>query len=147
MIELLRSRLESQVAATEFTLCFSHEDFDNNEQIQVDTDAMMQILMNLVDNSLKFAKQASNKQLDLHIRNNNAQLEIVLRDYGPGIPDQERKRIFDLFYRIGNELTRSAQGTGIGLALVQQLVSVMGGSIEIQQPDQGAAFCIRFPML
>ncbi|TNC89336.1 MAG: hypothetical protein CSH49_07555 [Alcanivorax sp.] len=147
LIELLRSRLESQVAATEFTLCFSHEDFDNNEQIQVDTDAMMQILMNLVDNSLKFAKRASNKQLDLHIRNNNAQLEIVLRDYGPGIPDQERKRIFDLFYRIGNELTRSAQGTGIGLALVQQLVSVMGGSIEIQQPDQGAAFCIRFPML
>jgi len=146
LIDLLRSRLSSQVAGTDFTLNFNHDVFQDHQHLHVDPDAMMQILMNLVDNSLKFAKHADNKNIDLHIQKSGSYAVFEIRDYGPGIPDQEQSHIFELFYRVGNELTRSAQGTGIGLALVQQLVSEMGGVIEYVQPKQGAAFRIRLPL-
>ena len=145
LVDLLRSRLESQVAPTGFTLNLHCSALDDKTTIAVDADAMMQVMMNLTDNSLKFCKEATNKTIDLHVYRDQQDMVFELRDYGPGIPSQEQSRIFDLFYRVGNELTRTAQGTGIGLALVQQLVAEMGGRITYFQPELGAGFRIRFP--
>jgi Osmosensitive K+ channel histidine kinase len=146
LVDLLRSRLESQVAQTEFSLNLQFDSVKADTHIAVDADAMMQVLMNLVDNSLKFSKDAGNKTIDFHIYQDQQSIIFDVRDYGPGIPPQEQPRVFDLFYRVGNELTRSAQGTGIGLALVHQLISEMGGSIRYFQPELGAGFRIRFPI-
>ena len=146
LVDLLRSRLESQVAQTEFSLNVQFDAINEAAKVSVDADAMMQVMMNLVDNSLKFSKDASNKTIDFHIYQQQQSILFELRDYGPGIPPQEQPRVFDLFYRVGNELTRSAQGTGIGLALVQQLISEMGGSIRYFQPELGAGFRIQLPV-
>jgi signal transduction histidine kinase len=71
-------------------------------------------------------------------------IQFSVRDYGPGIDPDQMKKIFRLFYRSENELTRETVGTGIGLALVQQLANAMQADIDVVNCDPGAEFRIRF---
>lgn len=67
-------------------------------------------------------------------------------DEGPGIPEEERARIFERFYRGGNEETRKAKGTGLGLYIVQRLVHRLGGDVHVGQASPtGAIFAASFP--
>ena len=68
-----------------------------------------------------------------------------VRDFGPGIPAHDMKRLFELFYRPDNERTRSTSGTGIGLALVKQLVAAMHGRVDVRNCNPGAEFRLSFP--
>ena len=68
-----------------------------------------------------------------------------VRDYGPGIPGNQLKKIFKLFYRPESELTRETVGTGIGLAIVHQLATAMGGKVDVLNRDPGAEFSVSFP--
>jgi signal transduction histidine kinase len=65
-----------------------------------------------------------------------------VRDYGPGIPRDQLAKIFKLFYRVENELTRETVGTGIGLALVKQLTEAMGGRVDARNAEPGAEFTV-----
>jgi signal transduction histidine kinase len=67
-----------------------------------------------------------------------------VRDYGSGVPRDQMRRIFELFYRPEGELTRETVGTGIGLALVRQLTVAMHGRVDVQNRDPGAEFSITF---
>jgi len=69
----------------------------------------------------------------------------TVRDYGPGVPKAQMKRIFELFYRPANELTRDTVGTGIGLALVRQLADAMHAKIDVRNREPGAELRLRFP--
>jgi signal transduction histidine kinase len=69
----------------------------------------------------------------------------TVRDFGPGVPKEQMKRIFELFYRAENELTRETVGTGIGLALVQQLAVAMRARVDVRNCEPGAEFRLRFP--
>jgi len=68
-----------------------------------------------------------------------------VRDFGPGIPAEQLDRIFELFYRAENALTRHTGGTGIGLALVRRLAAAIGGRITVSNQQPGVAFslCLR----
>ncbi|HUF72866.1 MAG TPA: ATP-binding protein, partial [Gammaproteobacteria bacterium] len=70
----------------------------------------------------------------------------AVRDFGPGIPPSAMKRLFELFYRPDNELTRTTAGTGIGLALVRQLVTAMSGRVDVRNRDPGAEFRVVLPL-
>ncbi len=69
---------------------------------------------------------------------------LSVRDYGPGVPQDQMKKIFELFYRSESELTRETVGTGIGLAIVYQLATAMGGSVDLVNVDPGAEFRVVF---
>jgi two-component system phosphate regulon sensor histidine kinase PhoR len=69
-----------------------------------------------------------------------------VRDYGPGVPRPQIRRLFELFYRPDNEVTRSAGGTGIGLALVKRLAAAMDGDVDVVNRDPGAEFRVSFPI-
>ena len=69
-----------------------------------------------------------------------------VRDYGPGVPKDQMKKIFRLFYRTESELTRETVGTGIGLAIVHQLTTAMDGKVDVVNKDPGAEFTITFPV-
>ena len=68
-----------------------------------------------------------------------------VRDYGPGVPKAQMRKIFQLFYRVGSELTRETVGTGIGLALVRQLAQAMHGEVDVSNREPGAEFMLTLP--
>ncbi len=75
------------------------------------------------------------------------EIEFSVRDYGPGIPRHQMKKVFSLFYRAENELIRETVGTGIGLALVNQLMRDMGGKLKFENTNPGARFILSFKTL
>lgn len=147
LADLIRSRLQSQVERGGFTLQFEAPAASDDARVQVDADAVIQILLNLVDNAVKFSKDAPQKNIVVRIQHDEKQALFSVRDFGPGIPAGQQQKIFELFYRVGNELTRETQGTGIGLALVQQLARAQAGSVEVRNAQPGAEFTLRLPLL
>ena len=71
----------------------------------------------------------------------------AVRDFGPGVPKDQMKKIFQLFYRSESELTRETVGTGIGLAIVHQLSQTMNGKADVINKEPGAEFRVLFPIL
>jgi signal transduction histidine kinase len=107
-------------------------------------DYFTQIFINLVDNAIKFSTNAEKKQIDIGARLvGDKQVQFYVRDYGPGIAGDQMHKIFRLFYRSENELTRETVGTGIGLALVNQLIQSMNGSVDIINREPGAEFRLQ----
>ncbi|MEM6531325.1 MAG: HAMP domain-containing sensor histidine kinase [Myxococcota bacterium] len=105
--------------------------------IRYDRDALVQIVFNLVDNAMKYARDAERRVVVLEARRGSVDVELKVRDFGPGVPAVHLKRVFEPFYRPENELTRTSKGTGIGLALVKNLAEGMGGSVEGRNPSDG----------
>ena len=103
----------------------------------MDRDALLQVLVNLVDNAIKFAANAVDKRIVLQARAVGAELVLSVRDHGPGVPPGQLRRIFQPFYRGERELTRRTKGTGIGLALVAGLVRRMGGRVDARNHPEG----------
>jgi signal transduction histidine kinase len=103
-----------------------------------DRDALMQVIFNLVDNALKYARDAEPRRIALRCaKDEDGEVRISIRDHGPGIAAQHVKRIFEPFYRGESELTRRTKGTGLGLALVRTLVEQMGARVTGRNAPQG----------
>jgi len=94
-----------------------------------DREVMIQVLINLIENSMKFGKSAAERDIHIRTRLEGSQVRIMVSDTGPGIPRPALKKIFNDFYRVENSLTRTTRGTGIGLALVKKFVQLMGGTV------------------
>jgi signal transduction histidine kinase len=126
--------------------------FDRDERaedaaVMIDEDCFLQIVINLVDNAVKFSAAAGDKKIEIGSRlSGNGQFVFSVRDFGPGVPRNQMKKIFELFYRSESELTRETVGTGIGLAIVHQLSLAMNGSVDVVNRDPGAEFRVSFPM-
>jgi len=103
---------------------------ENLKPFNYDREAMIQILINLVENSIKFGRTSNKKEIALSIKNEKKYVIISISDTGPGIPGHALKKIFEDFYRVDNSLTRKTGGTGIGLALVKNFVTEMGGTVS-----------------
>ncbi len=96
-----------------------------------DSDAVTQIVVNLVDNAIKYAKQAADKTVIVRTLTDDGYVLIEVEDHGPGVPHRQKKKIFDEFYRIGSESTRETTGTGLGLALVKRFAEAHDGFVQI----------------
>jgi signal transduction histidine kinase len=141
----LRPRLESQLEPSGFELQLDGEAAVDPVEIQIDIDWFIQIFINLVDNAVKFSANAETRRVDIDYRRlQDGRVQFSVRDYGPGIEADQMKKIFMLFYRSENELTRETVGTGIGLALVHQLASAMRAEVDVVNCQPGAEFRIRF---
>ena len=130
-----------------FELTVSSDTDVNDITLMMDRDAIMQILMNLVDNSLKFSKEADYKMIVIELRIKDTDVYLAVRDYGPGIPQSEMKKVFQEFYRVGNEMTRKTSGTGIGLSMVKKLCTLTNMKIEMENANPGLRTKIHFPPL
>lgn len=142
LLDMLRSKIASQVQRAGFVVAIN---CDTTAQVNVDADLFTQIVINLVDNAIKFSAQAAQRRIELSAELlSSAEVMFRVRDYGPGIAKGQMKNIFRLFYRSENELTRETTGTGIGLALVQQLARLMGGKVDVVNCRPGAEFRLVF---
>jgi len=111
-----------------------------------DREVMLQVLINLIENSMKFGKNASRREIRIRTLRDGNGVKIMVSDTGPGIPRQDLKKVFDDFYRVENSLTRTTRGTGIGLALVRKFVRLMGGSVTAANNEgPGCTITITLP--
>jgi signal transduction histidine kinase len=111
-----------------------------------DGEVMIQVLINLIENSIKFGNTFLRKEIILKISQPSARTLISVSDTGPGIPKNALKKIFEDFYRPDTTFARSTGGTGIGLALVKKFVVAMGGSVTAaNNPGRGCTITISMP--
>jgi signal transduction histidine kinase len=145
LLDLVRSKVATQVERAGFELKVRNDTSADTAAV-VDADCFAQIFINLVDNALKFSAGADVKAVELACRREpDGSLLFTVRDFGPGVPKAQMKKIFELFYRAENELTRETVGTGIGLALVRQLALAMNARIEVRNCEPGAEFRLLIP--
>lgn len=110
-----------------------------------DRAALVQVVGNLIDNALKYARNGRSLEFDLS--RDGAFVVIAVRDAGTGIAAAEHDRIFEQFYRVSTGLVHEAQGSGLGLAIVKHVVEAHDGSVEVRsRPGEGSTFVVRLPV-
>lgn len=102
-----------------------------------DRDALTQVLVNLVDNAIKFSAEAADRRVVLQAGADGDGLFLRVRDHGPGVPPRQLRHVFEPFWRGERELVRRTQGTGIGLALVDGLARAMGARARAWNAPEG----------
>jgi signal transduction histidine kinase len=105
--------------------------------VAFERDALSQVILNLVENALKYARGAATKEVVVALQPAGKEVAITVRDHGPGVAAAHLRHVFEPFYRGEDELTRTTSGAGIGLALVRQLVERMGGRVSGRNPPDG----------
>ncbi|HZF99926.1 MAG TPA: ATP-binding protein, partial [Chitinophagales bacterium] len=111
-----------------------------------DPNALLSVVYNLIENAIKYSPPETPLALKLKVDNGLAVLRVA--DEGYGVPELERKKIFKKFYRVGNEDTRRTKGTGLGLYIVERIVALHGGRIQVMQNEpRGTVFEVKFPKL
>jgi len=112
-------------------------------QLVSDPDALEQIVLNLLDNAIKYASDG--QRLSLRLTSEPKEIRLQLRDFGPGIPAAHRQRIFDKFHRIDSSLTAKQQGSGLGLSIARQLAEGLGGELRYL-PSKAAGSCFELSL-
>ena len=111
-----------------------------------DREAMIQVLINLVENSVKFGRHAAIRRIGIKATSADEHILIAVSDTGPGIPRRALNKIFDDFYRVEDALTSATGGTGIGLALVRKFLAAMGGTVSAaNNRGPGCTITLRLP--
>ena len=116
------------------------------EDIYMNIDVMgfTSIVTNLIDNAIKYSEAETAIQIVLEQQDGKVVWKFI--DAGIGIADEEKEKIFEKFYRVGNEDTRKTKGTGLGLYIVKQFIKIYGGEIEVKDnANGGSAFKLTFP--
>ena len=113
-------------------------------EVSVDRDAIAQVVLNLLHNAVKYT--GDEKRIRLRARRAGRSVAIEVEDNGPGVRQQDRKRIFERFYRGDDLLSRKTEGTGLGLAISKKIVEAHGGKIELEtRLGEGSTFRVLLP--
>ena len=137
LIENYQTRIFSESAINLF--------FDNNINLNGDKLAITSLVYNLLENAEKYSSAPAN--ISVTLKKVNSHLELTFSDLGYGIDPNERNKVFEKFYRVGNEETRKTKGTGLGLYIVKKVVAMHKGTIEIKSnKPMGTIFIIRLPI-
>lgn len=135
--------MQAKLRQEGFTLKIVQE---NIRPFNYDREAMIQVLINLIENSIKFGQSAIRKEITIRIYQDADRVKIAVADRGPGIPHHALKKVFDDFYRVDNALARKTRGTGIGLALVKKFINLIGGQVTAENnPEGGCTITISLP--
>jgi signal transduction histidine kinase len=100
---------------------------DGNITVRIDQKRFEQVMMNLLDNALKYSDQGSTVSIDVRAEKKN--IVIIVSDEGTGIPEEDLPHIFERLYRVDKSRSRASGGTGLGLAIVKEIIEAHGGSI------------------
>jgi two-component system phosphate regulon sensor histidine kinase PhoR len=110
-----------------------------------DPTAISMAFFNLLDNSVKYSGER--KQVTVSVRRNNGFIDLAVRDEGLGIPEAERQKIFEKFFRGSSAAVKKIRGSGIGLSITRQVAEMHGGEIRVEsEPGLGSTFTLRIPI-
>jgi signal transduction histidine kinase len=145
---LLRDVVASQTPYAE-TKGFTLESAGLDEEVDVlcDRQAVEQVVINLLDNAVKYSAESSDKTVRLHLDTRGDRVFIHVLDHGPGIPENERERVFERFHRVRREGQEHVVGTGLGLALVRDLARAHGGDVRVDdRAGGGTDMVVELPL-
>lgn len=109
---------------------------------KVDPQAYRSVLVNLLENAIKYSPKGSNIEVEI---TDGAMCTLTVKDHGIGIRQEDQRAVFQRFFRAGDEATRSSTGTGLGLYIVKNLCEAMGGKIELDsEAGKGSTFTATF---
>lgn len=116
-----------------------------NIWVKGDAQTLTSVVINLIENAIKYSPSSKTVEVALHQTDHHAIL--LVKDQGLGISLTDKEKVFDRFYRSGDEATRMAKGTGLGLYIVKQIVLQHGGQVKIEnnQPT-GSVFHVQIPL-
>jgi PAS domain S-box-containing protein len=118
--------------------------FDGGEQAYLDRDMWEKIVLNLVSNAFKFTLEG---EIEVRLTTDDGHVRLTVRDTGVGIPREELPRMFERFHRIDHTRGRTHEGTGIGMALVHELVKLHGGAVNVDSKiGEGSIFTVSIPL-
>jgi two-component system phosphate regulon sensor histidine kinase PhoR len=118
---------------------------DGPQPIRCDENKLRQVLVNLVDNAVKYSPGGG--RVELSVRSANGSCLIEVADEGLGIPAAERDRIFEKFYRLDPQQTQGVGGSGLGLYICRELVERMDGRLLVDsEPGKGSRFTVELPL-
>ncbi|MDE6164292.1 MAG: ATP-binding protein, partial [Muribaculaceae bacterium] len=119
-----------------------------NAIISVDEMHFTNVIFNLLDNAVKYRREDTPLRLTVTTQDlPNERLQVTVGDNGIGIRKEDLKKIFDKFYRVSTGNRHDVKGFGLGLAYVQKMVVIMGGTIKVEsETDQGTKFIITLPL-
>lgn len=137
--ELMRSIGETYQPAAEDSEHTLHYRIEDGVKLVGDRQLLAQMITNLVENALRHTPAGSTVSLDLHRTANGFEAEVA--DDGPGIPEAERGKVFDRFYRL--DRSRSTAGSGLGLALVKAIAGLHGFTIDLRDRKPGLGVVVR----
>jgi signal transduction histidine kinase len=109
----------------------------------IDADAITQVLHNLLDNAVKYGPDG--QTITVSLEQADGQVRIGVEDEGPGVPEELRSRIWNSFVRGNTAEHRAAGGTGLGLAVVRELIVAQGGKVAVEDGTKGARFVVELP--
>ncbi len=113
--------------------------------VSADRHAMEQVFINLLSNAIKYS--AARREIDLGVRQEGGNAIVQIRDYGVGIALEHQERIFERFYRAEAPDGRRVPGVGLGLSIVEQIVTAHGGRVAVESaPREGSAFSVILPL-
>ena len=114
--------------------------------VAVDRDAMLEVLINLYSNAIKYSPE--HKWMGVQVTHNSNRLQIAVRDQGIGIRKADQSRIFDKFFRADTRRASEVSGSGIGLSLVKHIVENHSGTVSVQSvPGAGSTFIVQLPLV
>jgi two-component system phosphate regulon sensor histidine kinase PhoR len=117
---------------------------DDNLSINVNRDRIKQMLINLIDNAIKY--NSENGYVLVKICKQDGKIIFTIKDSGIGIAEEHISRIFERFYRVDKGRSRNMGGTGLGLSIVKHIVNLYSGSINVKsEPGKGSEFIIQLP--
>lgn len=120
-------------------------DLEADIRVYIDAEAVRQAVLNLLDNARKYSGTGRVIKVRLFYRDKNAVLSII--DTGPGIEKDKINKIFEVFYRAEDEMTRKTKGAGLGLAIVRQIMTAHGGQVTVTgEKGKGSVFSLLFPL-
>jgi signal transduction histidine kinase len=113
--------------------------------LHVDKDAISQVIVNLLDNAVKYSN--GRKDIEVRVTTKASEVRIEVQDHGIGIPAAEQKKIYEKFYRVGSTLVHDVKGSGLGLSIVEHVVKAHGGRVElVSAPGEGSTFTLVLPL-
>ncbi len=118
---------------------------DSYPMVEVDAKLIVQVLINILDNGIKYTPEDS--EITIVIKRLENKVLVEIGDNGPGIPDESKERVFEMFYSLNNNISDSRRSLGLGLALCKSIITAHGGEITVRDNyPKGTIFSFNLPL-
>ena len=143
--EVIRSALESiEAKAKRFDIELHYAEDGDRHQCVCDAQKIYQVLLNLLDNAVKYSDPGA--RVDVSVLEDASSVTVRVSDTGTGIPEEDLPNLFDRFYRVSKDRSRTTGGNGLGLAISKQIVELHGGELSVKsEVGVGSTFDVRLP--